>query len=146
MHVDLRFFSRRLGLPPYKKSDRAMHVMSISESDWKKFKVLRAVALERFFLGVLADAKTISERETLSAQARYRTLYQLVQVRDNDIVRTFDLYSRSRARESLARMVWHDLLTDAELSVLSEETLTAISYAVRQPYELEWVAEDVSDD
>ncbi|WP_308340756.1 hypothetical protein [Pseudomonas sp. Colony2] len=44
--------------------------MSISESDWQKFKVLRALALERFYLGVLADPKTISERETLSAEAR----------------------------------------------------------------------------
>ena len=44
--------------------------MSISESDWQKFKVLRVLALERFYLGVLADAKTISERETLSAEAR----------------------------------------------------------------------------
>lgn len=120
--------------------------MSISESDWKKFKVLRALALERCYLGVLADAKNISERETLSAKARYMTLYRLIRDRDDDIVRTFNLYSRSRAWESLALMVRHDLLTDAELSVLSEETLSAISYAVRRPYELEWVAEDVSDD
>ncbi|NIL17297.1 hypothetical protein AU074_31260 [Pseudomonas sp. ATCC PTA-122608] len=120
--------------------------MSICESDWKKFKVLRALALERFHLGVLADAKTISERETLSAEARYRTLYRLTRDRDNDVVRTFNLYSRSRAWESLAQMISLDLLSDSELSVLSEETLSAISYAVRQRYEIEWVAEHVSDD
>ncbi|QJI33281.1 hypothetical protein [Pseudomonas sp. ADAK13] len=120
--------------------------MSISESDWKKFKALRALALERFYLGVLAAAKSISERETLSAEARYRTLYRLTKDRDNDIVLMFDFYSRSKARESLAQMISHDLLTDSELSVLSEETLSAISYAVRQRYDIEWVAEQVSGD
>ncbi|WP_421552798.1 hypothetical protein [Pseudomonas yamanorum] len=120
--------------------------MSISESDWQKFKVLRALALERFYLGVLADAKTISERETLSAEARYKTLYRLTRDRDNDVVRMFDLYSRSKARESLAQMIRHDLLSDSELSVLSEETLISIGCAVRQRYEIEWVAAHVQGD
>ena len=34
--------------------------MSICKSDWKKFKGLRALALDRFCQGVLADAKIIS--------------------------------------------------------------------------------------
>jgi hypothetical protein len=38
-------------------------------------------------------------------------------------------------------MVKHDLLTDAELSVLSEEAREEIADVVRQPYELEWVEE-----
>lgn len=41
--------------------------MSISENDWKKFKSLRALALDRFCQVVLADAKTISMHGALSA-------------------------------------------------------------------------------
>jgi hypothetical protein len=38
-------------------------------------------------------------------------------------------------------MVMHDLLTDAELSILSEDALDYISGVVRQPYEMVWVDE-----
>ncbi len=115
--------------------------MSISESDWKKFKGLRALALDRFCLGVLADAKTISMHGGLSAHARYGMLYDVIHDRNRDMAGMFDYYSRSTACSCLALMVHHDLLTEAELAILSDETRVDISYAVRQPYELEWVEE-----
>jgi hypothetical protein len=37
------------------------NVMSILESDWKKFKELRKIALDRFCQGVLADVKAIAQ-------------------------------------------------------------------------------------
>ncbi|WP_256345661.1 hypothetical protein [Pseudomonas sp. PD9R] len=43
-------------------------------------------------------------------------------------------------------MMMHDLLTDAELSVLSEEVLDYISDVGRRPYKLEWVDEIVRQD
>ena len=115
--------------------------MPILESDWKKFKELRKIALDRFCLGVLADAETIAQHSALSPHARYRMLYRLTRDRDKDIVHTFDLYSRSSALMALRMMVMHDLLTDAELSDLSEEAREEVADVVRQPYELEWVEE-----
>ena len=94
--------------------------MCIIESYWKKFKELHKLALDRFCQGVLADAQTITQHDALSAQARYGMLYRLMRNRDNDIVRTFDPYSRYSALMALRMMVMHDLLTDAELLVLSE--------------------------
>lgn len=120
--------------------------MRIIESDWKSFKELRKLALDRFCQGVLADAKTITEHGALSAQARYGMLYRLMRDRDNDIVRTFDRYSRYSALMALRMMVRHDLLTDAELSVLSEAALEEIADVVRQPYEIEWADEIVRQD
>jgi hypothetical protein len=35
--------------------------MSILESDWRKFKELRKIALDRFCQGVLADVKAIAQ-------------------------------------------------------------------------------------
>ncbi len=113
--------------------------MPIIESDWKKFKELHKLALDRFCQGVLADAQTITQHDALSAQARYGMLYRLMRDRDKDIVRTFDPYSRSS-------MVRHDLLTDAELSVLSEAAREEIADVVRQPYEIEWADEIVQQD
>jgi len=120
--------------------------MSILESDWKKFKELYKIALDRFYQGVLDDAKTIAQHGALSAQARYGMLYRLMRDRDKDIVRTFDHYSRSSALMALRTMVKHDLLTDAELSVLSESAREEIADVVRQPYELEWAEEIVRED
>lgn len=120
--------------------------MSILESDWKKFKELYKIALDRFCQGVLNDAKTIAQHGALSAQARYGMLYRLMRDRDKDIVRTFDHYSRSSAMMALRMMVMHDLLTDAELSVLSESAREEIADVVRQPYELEWAEEIVRED
>lgn len=48
--------------------------MSISESDWKHYKELYDLALERFCQGGLADAQTVVHNEALSAHARYLTL------------------------------------------------------------------------
>jgi ribosomal 50S subunit-associated protein YjgA (DUF615 family) len=121
-------------------------LMSILESDWKKFKELRKLALDRFCQGVLADANTITQHAALSAQARYGMLYRLMRDRDKDIVQTFDHYSRSRATMALRMMVKHDLLTDAELSVLSEAAREEIADAVRQPYEIEWADEILRQD
>ncbi|MCW8275504.1 hypothetical protein IMF27_07150 [Pseudomonas sp. PCH199] len=122
--------------------------MPIAESDWKKFKELCRIALDRFCQGVLADAKAIAQHGALSAHARYGMLYGLIQDRNKDMYQAFDANSQSRssAIRGLALMVMHDLLTEAELAVLSEEARDSISYVVRQPYELEWVDEIVRQD
>lgn len=70
----------------------------------------------------MADAKTISMHGVLSAHARYGMLYGVIYDRNRDMVDMFDHYSRSWACSCLALMVHHDLLTDAELAMLSEET------------------------
>ncbi|WP_130911170.1 hypothetical protein [Pseudomonas sp. Sample_9] len=120
--------------------------MSISESDWKKFKQLRKVALDRFCQGVLADTKTITQHGALSAHARYGMIYGLINDRNHDMARMFDGLSRSSAMWKLTLMISHDLLTDAELSILSDEVQARISDIERQRYEIEWVEEIVRDD
>jgi hypothetical protein len=124
------------------------NLMPILESDWKKFKELRKIALDRFCQGVLADAKAIAQHDALSAHARYGMLYGMIHDRNKDMAQAFDHNSQSRssALRGLWLMVMHDLLTEAELSVLSEDALKYIAEVVRQPYELEWVDEIVPQD
>jgi hypothetical protein len=124
------------------------NLMPILESDWKKFKELRKIALDRFCQGVLADAKAIAQHGALSAHARYGMLYGMIHDRNKDMAQAFDHNSQSRssALRGLWLMVMHDLLTEAELSTLSEGALSYIAEVVRQPYELEWVDEIVPQD
>lgn len=121
-------------------------LMSILESDWKKFKELRKIALDRFCQGVLADTKTISMHGALSAHARYGMLYGLIEDRDKEMARMFDGLARSSALWKLTLMVSRDLLTEAELSTLSESALSLVTDIERRPYELEWVEEIVRQD
>ncbi|MGY2259996.1 hypothetical protein [Pseudomonas sp. SDO55104_S430] len=115
--------------------------MSISDNDWKKYKELSELALDRFCRGVLADAQTIAQNETLSAHARYRTLYRLMRNRDKDLASAFNTGRRSEVSLSLMLMVAYDLLSDEDLSVLSEDLRARIADAVRKPYVIEWAEE-----
>ena len=120
--------------------------MSIIESDWKKFKELRKIALDRFCQGVLADTKTITQHGALSAHTRYCMIYGLINDRNRDMARMFDGLARSSALWKLTLMVSHDLLTDAELSILSDDARKLVSDIVRRPYEIEWVDDVVRDE
>jgi hypothetical protein len=120
--------------------------MSIIESDWKKFKELRKIALDRFCQGVIADTRTITQHRALSAHARYGMIYGLINDRNHDMARMFDGLTRSSALWKLTLMVSHDLLTDAELSILSDDARKLLSDIERRHYEIEWVDEIAHDD
>lgn len=121
--------------------------MAILESDWKTFKELRKLALDRFCQGVLAETRIVTQNSTLSAHARYLTLYRMMRSRDKDMAAVFDgRMNRSNVVLPLMLMIAHDLLTDKELSALSEDMRERISDAVRQPYEIEWAEESKYDE
>jgi len=115
--------------------------MSISDSDWKNYNELYELALDRFCQGVLADAQTIAQNETLSAHARYATLYRLMRNRDKSLAMAFNGRRRKEVSLSLRLMVAYNLLSDQELMVLSDELRERICDAVRQPYEIEWATD-----
>lgn len=112
--------------------------MSISDADWKHYDELRDLALERFCRGVLADAQTIAQNEAISAHARYRTLYSLMRNRDKSLAMAFNISRRRDVSLSLRLLIAYDLLSDQELTVLSEELRVRVSDAGRQPFEIEW--------
>lgn len=96
--------------------------MSIPESDWKTFKVLRERALARLCDQILSDVATTIADETVSSHDRYLRVYSQVRNHDREIAQLFDGYSRSRALFQLALMQSHDLLTPEELSRFSPST------------------------
>lgn len=96
--------------------------MSIPESDWKKVRRLKDLALERYCGRVLSDCERIARSEEGTSHQRYLELYKLIEKRDKVLARTFDRLSRSTATDRLASMYHHGLITDEEFADFTEET------------------------
>ena len=93
----------------------------ITEPDWRIFKGLRKVALERFCERVLGEIAGISSDATKTKHERYLAIYRLVRERDKEIDPIFDYLRRSTAVRQIRAFRSHDLLTAQELRQLSPE-------------------------
>ena len=100
--------------------------MECSESDWKVFRLLREVALERFCSRVLSDLETVTQDADRPAHDRYLEVCRLLKARDKKIAAAFDDPRRSQMMEQLAVICSLDLLTSEELAKFSEDTQRAI--------------------
>jgi hypothetical protein len=98
---------------------------SIPESDWKIFRELHRVALERMCERVLKEA-----REQMGAQKtaveRYWELNELVRKREKEIRQAFDDLRRSTAWLQIRIIYLLELWTKEELGRFSEETRTRL--------------------
>ena len=99
----------------------------ITESDWKQFKKVRELALERFSQRILDESRSILENTSLSAYERYLKLYKLIEKRDKEMAGTFDDLRRSTAILCLRGMFWLNLLTDEEVALFSPEVQSVIT-------------------
>ena len=98
----------------------------IKESDWKIFKPLREIALERFCERVLDEIARISADGTKSRHERYLAIYRLVRERDKEIIPIFDFLRRSTAVRQIRALRSHDLLTAEELRRFSPELVKLV--------------------
>lgn len=96
---------------------------SVSESDWKVFRELRQVALQRFCDRILAEARVELDRAGLTAHERYLKLYELIQRRDDEIARGFNDFRRSTALLQIGIMHSMRLFTPDEFRRFSPETI-----------------------
>jgi hypothetical protein len=84
----------------------------IKESDWKVFKPLRELALERFSERVLDEIARISSDNSKSKHERYVAIYRLVRERDKEITPIFDFQRRSTALRQVLAFLSEGLMTD----------------------------------
>ena len=98
----------------------------IKESDWKVFKPLREIALERFCERVLDEIARINSDSTKSKHERFLAIYRLVRERDKEIDPIFDYLRRSTAVRQLCAFRSHDLLTEQELRQFSPELVKSV--------------------
>ena len=99
----------------------------IKESDWKIFRKLHPVAVERFCERVLAESELLHRDTTRSAHERYLALYQFFHQRNKELARLFDDFRRSTALWQIAAIKGQGLLTGEEFAQFSEETQNVVA-------------------
>jgi hypothetical protein len=103
--------------------------MEIKESDWKVFRRLHSVALERYCRRVLEEVRVAAECQG-DYHDCYRRVYRLIRERDKTMAAAFDDPRRSTAFILLANIIREELLTEEELkqfSLEAQERIDAIN-------------------
>jgi hypothetical protein len=100
----------------------------IPESDWKKFRRLREVALERFCDRTLKEIARLAADASSGSHQRYLEIYEFIQRRDREMGRAFDDPRRSRALQQLSAMHALGLLEVGELDAFTDETGEAVKF------------------
>ena len=98
------------------------------ESDWKKFRRLHELALDRFCQRVLDEAVGLAAAPDKSAHDRYLAVYRLMRDRDKELGHAFDNPRRSAALEQLVLIRSKGLLTDEEFAQFSDEARAAVEF------------------
>jgi len=98
----------------------------IPESDWKLFRKLRLLALDRFCQRVLAEVGRLADDTGKSSHERYLAVFKLLQRRDEELAEAFNGPRRSTTLVQLARIRFQELLTDEEFAGFSPETRASV--------------------
>ena len=108
-----------------------------AEADWRIFRELRELALERFCERILKEIRKLSENGG-SYHEVYGEIYTLVHKRDKQIAAAFDDARRSRMLEQLMQICRMGLLAPDEIARFSEITQDWVSkFAGNEPADKE---------
>jgi hypothetical protein len=97
----------------------------IPERDWKEWRKLSPIALERFCHRILQKCATFSQGAG-STHERYLKLFRYLQSQDADMAAVFNDQRRSNAYQQIASAVSRRIMSRDELMVFSEETQAVI--------------------
>ena len=96
--------------------------LQIPESDWRCFRQVREVLLERYCQQVLDELSAVAKSTEGTSHQRYLQAYKLLQDRDDALAGAFNDPRRSTALTQLAIMREMELLTKKDLGVFSAQT------------------------
>jgi hypothetical protein len=92
------------------------------ESDWKVFRELREVALQRFCQRVLEEVVALTQDGSRSQHERYLAVFRLIQERDEQLAHAFNNPARSRMLVQLTALHTLGLLSSSELERFTQDT------------------------
>lgn len=69
----------------------------IRESDWKLFRRLQPLAIDRFCRRVLSDLQATASDEAMTAHEQYLKVYRLIHDQDKQMAKIFNDIRRSNA-------------------------------------------------
>jgi hypothetical protein len=98
----------------------------IHEPDWKLFRQLRLLALDRFCQPVLEEVGRLAADADKSHHERYLAVLELLKRRDGELADAFDNPRRSTALVQLARIQSLGLLSAEEFARFSPETRASV--------------------
>jgi hypothetical protein len=133
--LSMKFHSR----PAARPSSAVAHLVldqstmrrEIRESDWKVFRQVHPVAVNRFCEKVFGDITSIASDVTKTPLERYRAIYQLLRERGRILGDAFDDMRRSTALLRLSVIHSHGLLTEKEMGRFSPEARDAFTLCER---------------
>jgi len=99
-----------------------MTARDIPESDWKKFRNVYEVALERFSGQILEQVRTASAQPGQSLHERYLQVYRIIQEKDRQLGDAFNDPRRSHAQTQLLLMHRLGVVEPEELAQFGEQT------------------------
>jgi hypothetical protein len=99
----------------------------IKESDWKLFRKLRSLALDRFCQRVCSEVARIADETGQTPHERYLAIYQLMREKDRALAEMFDDPRRSTALFQLALIYSQGLLSEEEFAGFAPETRESIT-------------------
>lgn len=88
----------------------------ISEADWRIFKALMKLALDRYCARVLVEMKGLIDDPSQTNHERYLSVFRQLHERNEDLARAFDGLSRPKAVIQLMLICRLNLVTEDELS------------------------------
>jgi hypothetical protein len=98
----------------------------IAEADWKIFRRLREVALDRFCQRVLSEVSGLLSATDQTNHQRYLALFKVLHEGDDELAGAFNDLRRSTAYQQLAIICSLGVLTDQEIASFSEETRNVV--------------------
>ncbi len=99
---------------------------SIPERDWRVFRELHTIALNRLCERVLNQVRKTVDKPAGSPHETYLKLYKLIENRDEDIAHAFNDFRRSTAVRQLAIIYSMGLIAEDELGRFTDETVKSV--------------------
>jgi hypothetical protein len=98
----------------------------IPESDWRVFRELHTVWLNRYCTEVNDRIRRLLSEGKLSSHERYLKIYKLIHQKDREIGRAFNDFRRSTAMMQLCAIRNLGVVTEEELARFSESTRSVV--------------------
>jgi len=102
----------------------------IKEADWKLFRKLHPIAVERFCQRIIEDVRSATSSRVDGYHDCYLKLFEQMRSRDREMASAFNDPRRSNAFILLANIKELGLLTEEEVMQFSPETRDAIEVIV----------------
>ena len=100
---------------------------NIPESDWKLFRQLHSLALDRYCQRILQEIERISGDTKRTPHQRYLAIFKLIERKDADLGRAFNDPRRSTAFMQLAIIYSYGVITGEEIMRFTPETRDVVA-------------------